>query len=89
MPSRWPNADKERTVVWKSRKLAATERAQVGTDDGAFIGPLANKSQLDAGRGYYFRVRQQSEDGQISDWSPWHQSVTTSDETAPSTSQGD
>ena len=83
------NADDERTVVWKSHALTATERVQVGTDDGTFVGPLANKSQLDAGRGYHFRVRQSSDTGQMSDWSPWHQAVRTSDESERSTNQGD
>lgn len=83
------NADDEPTVVWKSHALTAAERVHVDTDNGAFIGPLANKSQLDAGQGYYFRVRQSSDTGQMSDWSPWHQSVTTSHESASLTNQDD
>ena len=81
------NADEERTVVWKSHALTAAERVSVGTNDGTFVGPLANKSQLDAGRGYQFRVRQSSDTGQMSEWSSWHQPVRTSNEFAPSTNQ--
>ncbi len=83
------NAADEPTVVWKSHELTDTERVQVDTDNGAFIGLLARKSQLDAGRTYCFRVRQSSDTGQMSDWSPWHQAVRTSNEPARSTNQGD
>ena len=40
------------------------------------------KSRLDAGHVYCFRVRQSSDTGQMSEWSPWHQAVRTADESA-------
>jgi hypothetical protein len=61
------------TRVWKSRPLAAPERVVVGADSGEFLGPLAGKTQLDPGHVYYLRVRQQSDAGAWSPWSPWHQ----------------
>ncbi len=72
-------ADQDDTMVWRSDPLSAALRVRVGADEGTFVGPLANRSQLDAGRVYYFRVRQGSDTGQMSDWSPWHQAVRTVD----------
>ena len=68
-------ADQDDAVVWRSHPLSATESVEVNGDTGSFVGPLATKSQLDAGRIYCFRVRQSSNTGQMSDWSPWHQPV--------------
>lgn len=70
-------ADREDTVVWRSNLLTTTERVEVGVGDGVFVGPLANQSGLDAGQVYCLRVRQSSDTGQMSDWSPWHQAVRT------------
>jgi hypothetical protein len=74
------NADVQHTVVWKSRDLTTTARVRVDQELGTFVGPLAQRAQLDAGRVYFFRVRQQNDTGQMSDWSPWHQRVKTADE---------
>jgi hypothetical protein len=60
--------------------LTGAERVQVGAADGRFVGPLANQSRLDAGRVYRFRVRQSTETGQMSQWSPWHQAVRMADQ---------
>jgi hypothetical protein len=76
------SADQEDTVVWRSNLLTADERVQVGAGGGIFVGPLANQSRLDAGRIYSFRVRQSSDIGQMSEFSPWHQPVRTADEPA-------
>ena len=65
------------TVVWKSGLIAAPERIQVGSDTGQFIGRLSDKSQLETGKVYFVRIRQQSTDGQWSLWSPWHQPFKT------------
>lgn len=72
-------ADQPDSVVWQSQLLTGRERVEVDAEHGRFVGPLANKSQLDAGRVYYFRVRQSSNTGQTSPWSPWHQAVKTVD----------
>ncbi len=71
------SADQGQPVVWRSRPLTATERVEVNADTGRFLGPLADKSQLDADCVYFFRVRQTSDTGQASDWSPWHQPIKT------------
>jgi len=76
------SADQDATVVWRSNLLTADERVQVGAGDGRFVGPLANHSRLDADRVYCFRVRQSSDTGQMSEFSPWHQAVRTVDEPA-------
>ncbi|NNJ26369.1 hypothetical protein [Alienimonas chondri] len=65
------------SVVWTSDPLRGTDRVRVGTDTGRFIGSLAGEDQLDAARTYFVRARQQSETGQRSAWSPWHQPFQT------------
>ena len=70
-------ADQELAVVWRSYPLTVSERVEVNADEGTFVGPLANQSRLDAGRHYSFRVRQGSNGGSMSDWSPWHQPIKT------------
>jgi hypothetical protein len=64
-------------VIWRSHLLTEGQRVEINADTGTFVGPLANKSQLDAGQVYYFRVRQGSDTGQTSAWSPWHQPIKT------------
>lgn len=69
--------DAGKDVVWKSNLLTTPERVQVGEDTGDFIGLLAGKKQLDASKIYYIRVRQQSDTGEWSAWSSWHQPFRT------------
>jgi hypothetical protein len=71
------SADQDETVVWRSRPLTDAERVAVSADAGTFVGLLANKTSLDGGHVYYFRVRQTSDTGQMSEWSPWHQPIKT------------
>lgn len=61
--------DQER-IVWRSRSLTEPERVRVDQDTGSFAGQL---SGLDPSRVHYIRVRQQSDTGNWSEWSPWHQ----------------
>ena len=82
------SADPDDTVVWRSNLLTIAERVQVGVGDGSFVGPLTNRSCLDAGQVYRFRVRQSSDTGQTSPWSPWHQAVRTTDESADRAKSG-
>lgn len=67
-------------LVWQSTPNSPNsegDRMRVGADSGQFIGSLASMNQLDANRYYYCRVRQQSDAGQWSAWSPWHQPFRT------------
>jgi hypothetical protein len=70
-------AEEDGPVVWKSQLLTDSQRVEINADTGRFSGPLANKSQLDAGQVYYSRVRQSNDTGQTSAWSPWHQPIKT------------
>jgi len=70
-------ADHLETPVWKSQLLTDARCVEVNADTGTFVGPLANKSELDAGSVYYLRVRQSNDRGLTSDWSLWHQPVKT------------
>jgi hypothetical protein len=65
------------TVVWKSGLITAPEKIQVEPDTGRFIGRLSGKSQLETDEVYFIRIRQQSTEGQWSQWSPWHQPFKT------------
>jgi len=69
--------DASETVVWRSRSLSASDRVRADADTGAFIGPLAGQRQLGAPQTFYVRVRQQSDSGEWSDWSTWHQPFGT------------
>jgi len=73
-------AEDQENIVWRSNLLAVSERVRVGAEDGRFVGPLASQSRLEADRVYCFRVRQSSDRGPMSPWSPWHQAVRTADE---------
>lgn len=64
-------------VVWRSQNLRAPQRIAVNGQQGQFLGPLAGQNQLAADTIYYSRVRQQSNHGQWSSWSPWHQPFRT------------
>jgi hypothetical protein len=65
------------SVVWESKPLAESNRIRVGVETGQFAGELTNRDQLEPSRVYYVRVRQQSDAGQWSAWSPWHQPFRT------------
>lgn len=69
--------DAGKRVVWQSMLLAVPERIRVGEDTGVFVGNLSGRNQLDASQIYYIRVRQQSDTGEWSDWSLWHQPFRT------------
>jgi hypothetical protein len=64
-------------LVWQSTPSYEGDRIRVGTDTGRFVGASEAKQQLDAESVYYCRVRQQSDAGQWSEWSPWHQPFQT------------
>lgn len=64
-------------LVWRSTPSDARDRLRIGTDTGQFSGALEGKHQLDAECIYYCRVRQQSDSGKWSAWSPWHQPFQT------------
>ena len=65
------------TPVWRSNRLVTAQRIKVDENTGTFLGPLKGRTRLAASTIYFFRVRQQSDTGQWSAWSPWHQSVKT------------
>jgi hypothetical protein len=69
--------DTGKTVVWRSKVITDPQRVKVGPDTGQFLGPLAGRDHLDAAQTYFIRVMQQSDGGQESAWSPWHQPVKT------------
>jgi hypothetical protein len=69
--------DAGKSVLWQSKLLTETDRVRVGAETGQFVGPLAGQDRLAGSQTYYFRVMQQSDAGQPSAWSPWHQSVRT------------
>lgn len=65
-------------VVWRSLPIAAAQpQVQITADGGQFCGPLAGKQQLESSQVYVARVRQQSDNGSWSAWSPWHQPFAT------------
>ena len=66
-------------MVWRSNLLTAGEQVR-SVRAGHFCRPVGKQSRLDAGRVYCFRVRQSSDTGQMSEFSPWHQPVRTADE---------
>ena len=67
-------------VVWESKLLTEPDRVKVGPETGRFTGELAGNDRLAASRTYFLRVRQQSDKGQESAWSPWHQPFKTEDQ---------
>ena len=68
------------SVVWESKLQTESDRVTVESETGRFVGPLSGKLQLAPSRTYVARVRQQSDAGQWSAWSPWHQPLRTSQE---------
>ena len=69
--------DAGKSVIWKSNLLTGSDRMKAGIESGHFVGPLSGKDQLESSTVYYTRVRQQSDSGQWSAWSPWHQPFKT------------
>lgn len=67
-------------VVWRSRTQATGDRVKVHSNTGDFLGPLEDSNRLAYGKTYFSRVRQQSSEGDWSDWSGWHQPFVTPDE---------
>lgn len=67
----------DRKVVWQSVPSNDPVRLRVGVDTGRFVGASELKQQLDADSLFYCRVRQQSDTGLWSKWSPWHQPFRT------------
>lgn len=64
-------------VVWQSNPTNAMLQLKVSVETGRFIGRLAGDKKLASNSMYYGRVRQQSDSGQWSGWSPWHQPFRT------------
>jgi len=71
--------DAGKTIVWRSKMLTDPQRVEVGPDTGHFLGLLAGRDCLDPAQTYFFRVMQQSDGGQASVWSPWHQPIKIED----------
>ncbi len=65
------------SVVWESRPLTEADRIGAGVETGRFVGALTGREQLESSRIYFVRVRQQSDSGRWSAWSPWHQPFRT------------
>ncbi len=68
-----------KTVVYKSKRLPAGNRATVDRKHGSFGGTLSGNSRLSAAETYYVRVRQRSTNGTMSGWSRWHQGFRVSE----------
>ncbi|WP_147869765.1 hypothetical protein [Stieleria maiorica] len=64
-------------IVWQSKPSREQYRLTVGSETGSFVGVSETTHQLGSNRVYYCRVRQQSDTGQWSSWSPWHQPFQT------------
>lgn len=60
-------------VVYKSNNQEINESISILVANGSFTGTLNGHTQLLAGKTYFCRVRQKSDNGQWSDWSRWHQ----------------
>jgi hypothetical protein len=69
-------------------RTGVDETMEVGPDTGHFLGPLAGRDCLDPAQTYFFRVMQQSDGGQASVWSPWHQPVKTEDSSTQPLKEG-
>ena len=69
--------DRGASVVWRSGSITAPDRVTVDAVTGRFVGTSAGKTQLDGGKVYFVRARQQSRSGEWSAWSAWHQPVRT------------
>jgi hypothetical protein len=68
-----------RAAVWQSGEIADPQRTTVDAINGRFVGSLSGSDALAAGQAYFLRVRQQSDGGDWSAWSGWHQPLRTAD----------
>ncbi len=64
-------------TVWKGSVTGKDNIITVDTSYGNFVGPLAEKEQLNFNTLYSIRLRQMSSTGQWSDFSPWHAAFAT------------
>ena len=69
------------TVVWSSNVIIGGNRVRVSVDSGKFTSSLQGETQLAPSMVYYCRVREQSQSGEWSQWSVWHQPFKTTNET--------
>lgn len=60
-------------VVYKSKELGNKESVVINLNNGSFSGSLNGRQDLSSENTYFCRVRQQSTNGDWSDWSRWHQ----------------
>ena len=60
-------------VVFRSKKIVNIEKVNIHSGNGNFLGSLEGYSSLSSGKTYFCRVRQKSTNGEISEWSRWHQ----------------
>ncbi len=60
-------------VVFKSNFLGTEEKVTIIQNSGIFSGSLDGNSALSSNNIYFSKVRQQSSNGEWSDWSRWHQ----------------
>jgi hypothetical protein len=72
------NADRKR-VVWRSHDVNNGSNVTVDARSGTFLDLPSETQGLPADTGYVSRVRQQSDRGLWSPWSPWHQTFRTAD----------
>lgn len=64
-------------IVWRSGEHKDPQRIRIDVDSGVFTGRLGAGGQLSPAATYFCRIRQQSDSGQWSQWSPWHQPFST------------
>jgi hypothetical protein len=67
-------------IVWSSNPVTEGDSVLVSESTGTFSGPLAGGIRLASGTTYFVRVRQQSDEGEWSAWSFWHQEFLTEGE---------
>ncbi|MBI1387414.1 MAG: hypothetical protein GC154_03085 [bacterium] len=64
-------------VVWRSADVTNSERVDVNEQNGEFVGTHAGETRLKPAGVYFCRIRQQSDSGEWSAWSEWHQPFKT------------
>ncbi len=60
-------------IVFQSKELGNKERVVIDVKSGSFYGSLMGRHDLSSETDYFCRVRQQSTNGEWSEWSRWHQ----------------